>query len=132
MELRTFIHETLTQIVSGVREAQAAAQAHGANINPTDFDFLRDGQSTSTLGPMPQDVHFDVALTSTEAGGVQGGIGVFLGTFKIGTEGKSDVQTSAMTRVRFTVPIALPSGHSMREERPVSHAAKRDPFADMR
>lgn len=131
MELKAFISETLAQIVSGVREAQAATQQHGANINPTDINFQRDGQFNA-YSSMPQDVHFDVALASAETGGVQGGIGVFLGAFKVGTEGKTDTQTSAMTRVQFTVPVVLPLGKSMREEVEVAHSRRRSPYEDMR
>jgi hypothetical protein len=115
MELNVFIRETLGQIVSGVREAQTATQQHGANINPTDIYFERDGQHNA-YSAMPQDVHFDVALTSTETGGATGGIGVFLGAIKVGTEGKLEAQTSAVTRVQFTVPVVLPLGKSMKEE----------------
>ena len=34
MDLETFVAETLTQIVKGVRTAQAPAEIHGAKINP--------------------------------------------------------------------------------------------------
>jgi len=131
MELNAFIRETLAQIVSGVREAQEATQQHGANINPTDIYFQRDGQHNA-YGAMPQDVHFDVGLTNTETGGVQGGIGVFLGAFKMGTEGKADTQTSAVTRVQFTVPVVLPLGKSMKEEVEATRSRERSPFDGMR
>jgi hypothetical protein len=68
--LEDFITQTLTQIVRGVVAAQAAAREHGAVIAPSGLTI--SGTNTAltrycerTLD-VPQDVHFDLAVTTTE------------------------------------------------------------------
>ena len=58
---------------------------------------------------MPQDVQFDVGLTSTNTDGSNEGIGVFLGAIKLGKNNQESNQVSAVTKVKFTVPVILPT-----------------------
>ena len=57
---------------------------------------------------MPQDVQFDVGLTSINIDGSNEGIGVFLGAIKLGKNNQESNQVSSITKVKFTVPIVLP------------------------
>ena len=64
---------------------------------------------------MPQDVVFDVGLTSTDKSGSSEGIGVFLGSVSLGKKNDVGTEDVAVTKVKFTVPLVLPPGKSMNE-----------------
>jgi len=106
MQVNDFVATTLEQIVDGVRRAQAAVDKHGARINPP----VR-AAPTGRLGhnaTLLQDVEFDIAVTVGESS--QSGAGLRVGVPWIGggVEGGSNREQSAVSRIRFVVPIALP------------------------
>jgi hypothetical protein len=108
MELSKFIQNTLKQIIEGVAESQEYAKEKGAVINPSSVSFFKDGQHSVYEDAMPQDVQFDVGLTSLSKDGSNEGVGVFLGAIKLGKNNQESNQTSAVTNVKFTVPLVLP------------------------
>lgn len=108
MELNKFIQNTLKRIIEGVSESQAYAKEKGAIINPSSVSFYKDGKGNSHDDAMPQDVQFDVGLTSVNSDGSNEGVGVFLGAIKLGKNNQESNQISAMTKVKFTVPLVLP------------------------
>lgn len=110
MELKDFIQATLEQIVEGVSNAKDSIEKKGAVINPAALNFRKDGQWNSYEHAMPQDVAFDVGLTSTDKKGSSEGIGVFLGSISLGKKNDSGIESVAVTRVKFTVPLVLPQG----------------------
>lgn len=59
---------------------------------------------------MPQEVVFDVGLTSTNKSGSSEGIGVFLGSINLGKKNEIGAEHVAITKVKFTVPLVLPPG----------------------
>jgi len=98
MELQNFIEETLKQIVSGVRGAQESAIELGAKINPR-------GGSVVEM----RNVHFDVAVSTSEGTETKGGISVFVGPVgSVGSQDQSDVASSSISRIKFSVPVKLP------------------------
>lgn len=98
MKLQEFVSETLKEIIAGVMEAQAYARDNGANVNaPTEKIF-----------PSAKEVEFDVAVTSTDTSETQASAGIFVAALGVGAKGKSDISNSCVSRVRFSVPIALP------------------------
>lgn len=98
MELQEFVEKTLTQIIAGTKKAQASARANGGNVNP------------AGLAGRTQPVEFDVALTSSDASGGQGGIGVFFGPVALGGRTDSKTITESCTRVKFKIFVELPQG----------------------
>jgi hypothetical protein len=111
MELREFVAETLTQIVEGVKEAQARAKDHGARVNPhltTSAELAVKHGILIASGSAAQLVQFDVALTAKEGTETKGGIGVVVGVFALGSTGQSQAENSSMSRVKFSVPLVLP------------------------
>lgn len=110
MELKDFVRVTLEQIVDGAVQAQAAIGKHGGIVNPSSLAFQRDGNWNNYHHPMPQEVVFDVALTSTDKHGSSEGVGVFLGSINLGKKNTSGVEQVAITKVKFTVPLVLPPG----------------------
>ena len=113
MNLREFIAETLSQLVEGVKDAQERASAHGARINPnltTSAELAVKHGIFIASGEAAQLVQFDVALTATEGTETKGGIGVVAGIFNLGSAGQSQAASSMVSRVKFSVPVVLPSG----------------------
>jgi len=112
MDLKEFISETLSQIVSGVKGAQESAKRHGAEINPELFgnvqELAKEGIVQTNSGGSTTIVEFDVALTVTEGTGTKGGIGVFTGMVNLGSSGQSKSENISVSRVQFKVPLALP------------------------
>jgi hypothetical protein len=103
MDLKTFITETLCQIVEGIAEAQKSDEGHNINYrvsmgNPGG-NLISDGRRMHTR------VDFDVAVAAESLGGGKGKIQVFaIGSAEAGGERKS----SYANRVSFSVPVRLP------------------------
>jgi len=106
MELKEFVRESLLQIIGAVREAQA--QCADAEINPIVLDS-HGGRRQSARGNDVQDVQFDVAVTATDAGEKKAGIGI-VAAIGIGASLQSATTNESVSRIKFAVTIALPSG----------------------
>lgn len=113
MELKDFIQTTLEQIIEGVSNAQSSVKGLGGSINPTTLSFTKDGHINRYEHAMPQEVIFDIGLTSIEKNGSTEGIGVFLGSFNLGKKNNEQLESAAITKVRFTVPLVLPDGEKL-------------------
>jgi hypothetical protein len=120
MELKDFVKVTLEQIVEGVVSAQESVAAKGASVNPIDIEYTKDGQYNSFEHAVPQDVVFDVGLTSTDSSGSSEGIGVFLGSINLGKKNNSGSESVSVTKVRFVVPLVLPAGDKLRTPKKLS------------
>jgi hypothetical protein len=110
VSLKEFIASTIQQILEGVTTAQAAAPA-GAQVAPHRSP-LEEGAAKQQMlrsGEPLTHVEFDVTLGNTEGTATSGKIGVLLGTIGLGSEGKSQQGTTALTRIKFSIPVALPS-----------------------
>lgn len=116
MELKDFVRQTLEQIVEGAAEAQKSISQKGGIINPSKLVFQKDGNWNNYGHPMPQEVEFDVALTSTDIQGSAEGIGVFLGSINLGKRNATGVEQVAVTKVRFCVPLVLPPGPKLERD----------------
>jgi len=110
MELKDFIKETITQIVEGVVEAQEQINKHGAEINPKKVQFREAGQNNYYNSGKPQAVEFDIGLTSIKKTGSSEGIGVFLGSVSLGKKNEEGDEHTAISRIKFSLPLVLPSG----------------------
>jgi len=118
MELNTFVTQTITQIAEGVSQVQEKIDKFSAIVNPPGIIDLngiviisdRSGYRTA------QNIEFDVSLTETESTQAGGQVGVFFGSVGIGGHGKTEVGSNAVNRVKFSVPIALPSFNIKRNQ----------------
>ena len=116
MKLQEFVSETLKEIIAGVKEAQAYAGDNGANVNALDSHAQSSEKSQythvmvngkMTISPI-KEIDFDVAVTSIDTTEQQAGAGIFVAALGIGAKGKSDTSNSSVSRIKFSVPIALP------------------------
>ncbi len=111
MELEEFVKRAIVDIVTAAVEAHKVVQAHGAAVNPTNISFRPDqlaGAGYTDDHNITRLIEFDVAVTASEGTGTKGGIGVVLGAVALGSQGQSQQQREAISRIRFTVPILLP------------------------
>lgn len=117
MDLKEFIDHALSDIVQGVLDAQQSLGENGKYINPElstqQGTHEKNGKLVSIKGQLVQTVEFDIAVTATEGTGTKGGIGVVAGVFALGSQGQSSVETSAVSRIKFSIPVALPYGEKI-------------------
>lgn len=117
MDLKTFVKETLVQIVAGVAEAKAevAAMGVGAAVNP-ETTYSGSGPDHAA----PTDVSFDVAVTvvsaskdreeheaTGSAGGVLAVVGLKIGGKVDGSAERED-REEAVSRIKFAVKLGQP------------------------
>lgn len=117
MDLKEFVGQALADIVQGVLNAQTALGKNGKYINPElstqQGPLEKQGKLVSIQGQLVQTVEFDVAVTATNAKGTKGGIGVVVGVLALGSQGQSSTESSAVSRIKFSVPVTLPYGEKM-------------------
>ena len=113
MDLKEFVKVTLEQIIEGTALAQESIKKHGGIVNPSGMDYYKDGKQNLYGHAMPQEVLFDVGLTSSNQSGSSEGIGVFFGSISLGKKNDSAAEQVAVTKVRFTVPLVLPPGEKL-------------------
>lgn len=119
MELKEFVKKTLLEIVEGVEEAQKAVKEHGAVVNPK---YVKGDSAQIGREYVPvQDISFEVGLTTSEVTGNDKGIGVVLGPLKAGINGTGNTSESSVTRIKFTVPLALPVDAASKDNKVISY-----------
>jgi hypothetical protein len=107
VDLKTFISESLEQIISGIRDVQS--KAHGDHVAAemwaaTDGNLINGGNS----GLFTR-VDFDVAVTATTSGSGKAQVSV------LGVElgGGGQHQVGRESRIKFAIPVRLPQGAKM-------------------
>lgn len=117
MQLRTFVTTALTEIISGVKDAQLVANAsREGQVNPLLLLQGTGGGALSVpngcaLSAQKQSIHlvkFDVAITLERGTETKGGIGIFMGAVGIGSQGESTNSQTSLSRIQFEVPISFP------------------------
>lgn len=111
MNLQEFIKTALTEIVAGVAEASESAQAHGGSVGSMNlYGHVKENKIlTDENGRPVATVEFDIALAEANSKDTKGGIGVYLGAVGLGSQGASHGEASTHSRIKFSVPVVLPS-----------------------
>jgi hypothetical protein len=113
MNLKQFVKEALIELVEGVTEAQSSVGHDAVNPMPrhdTKVNNLQSqGYTPAAGGGLIQQVEFDVALTTSKATETKGGIGLFVAGIGLGSQGQSDSANTSISRIKFKVPVRLPS-----------------------
>lgn len=102
MDLKTFVADTLVQIVEGVEEAREKIDQGSTNavVNPVvSHAFHND----------PENVTFDVAVTVADEASKGGKAGIKVFSAEIGGGVDSKVSNQAATHIKFNIPLAVPS-----------------------
>lgn len=124
MELKEFVSQTIMSIIEGVVVAQEQATAHGAYVNPTMLTRTVKNIGENAIwdnrdNNLARHVRFDVAVTVEEGTATSGKIGVVSGFLNLGSTGKSEDKSVAVSRIQFEVPVLLPGS-------PVQDARKKE------
>jgi len=116
MELKDFVAESIKQIIDGVTAAQEYAKTFGADVNPHGIQQVWLGRQTNvykdTEGKrFTQTIEFDVATTAGDESkaGANAGISVIPALFKAGVKGEIAESNSIVSRIKFEVPVFLPT-----------------------
>lgn len=94
MDLQTFISEVLRQIYEGTKDSLEKGVSIPAGIGPD-----RVGQN----------VEFDVAVTTVTSTSKKGGAALFVAAIGMGGQATSGASISSISRIKFSIPIRLPS-----------------------
>lgn len=108
MDLKNFVSESLYQIIAGIKDAQDKVAEVKVETEPK--------FNAPYVVPMPAsdhdkklyDVHFDVAVTVSDGISAQGGGGLSVLGLTIGGNGKSEQNSSSVSRIKFTIPVSYP------------------------
>ena len=110
MKLEEFVAETLTEIISGVKKAQAQPET-GNYISSAMIGGVKFPESSGVVHEarlLATTVKFDVAVTAEKSAeaGPKAGIKIGVADFDIGGSGTGSVQEA--NRIQFSVPVFLP------------------------
>ncbi len=110
MNVQEFIKTAITEIVAGVAEARESTAEYGAIVgSDRPYGYLKDNKvMTDGEGRLITLVEFDIALAQADSTDTKGGIGVFLGSVGLGSQGASHGESSSHSRIKFSVPVVLP------------------------
>ena len=112
MELKEFTKQTLLQIIEGVKEAQVDGLNLGAIINPINIISQDNNINFITLNDnntVVNNVNFEVEVSTIDETNKDKGAGIFVGHFKLGANVNDIDKTSALNKISFVVPVALPT-----------------------
>jgi Trypsin-co-occurring domain 2 len=104
MKLSEFVEETLTEILTGIREAQ---KKEGGGL--ISAEMYADGKSFGLIGSGSANftaVQFDVSVLAETKGAGKAGIRVW----SVGAEGSGEHTSQHTSRIKFAVPLRLPQG----------------------
>lgn len=116
MELKEFVAMSLKEIIGAVYDVQQDENIKQTNaiINPhvpsrtPDAKVVDDYSGANAPKRLVKDVDFDVVVTITSKKGTKGGIAVLGGVFALGSQGESSSSNDIASRLKFSIPVALP------------------------
>ena len=116
MEIKDFVKEALSQIVEGINEANQQMNDKGAFVASTDlWETPRNPKSDiytkcNNKHQIVREIEFDISIEvsdSSKAGG--GGSLQVLSLFHAEGGVENNIHSSSMHKIRFSLPLALPS-----------------------
>lgn len=112
MDIKDFIKESLVQIVEGITEANEALKDKGTYI-PSRMIVgegvltTLDKETNTTRNFMRVD--FDLAVTVTQSDIIKAGGGLSIASLgKLGATSEDTSKNEEISRIKYTIPIALP------------------------
>lgn len=115
IQLDDFVSAVLIQIIRGIKDAQKNIHSNTESINPSNLHVSEDGiyylgpSSKSGMSNTPQLIDFDIAVTASESAQSESKVGAFITVLGATIQGKSDASTSAVSRIKFSVPVQFPT-----------------------
>ncbi len=116
LTLAKFVSEAIKEVIYGVQNAKPAAQGAGGDVggivgsyHDRTGQFYVQGPRSDSAGQErhASEITFDVAVIVAGESASQGGGTIFVASTGPGAE-REAATTSAVNRLRFTVPLVLP------------------------
>ncbi|MCV6591969.1 MAG: hypothetical protein OIF48_03385, partial [Silicimonas sp.] len=110
MDLKEFIKETISAIVTASAEIAEEHESAGVLVSPPLTGSERDVFDANSTAPPYRRVNiveFDVAVTASQETGGGGKAGLKIFSVEAGVDGSHASRNEAVSRVKFSVPIAL-------------------------
>ena len=121
MDLKTFVAESISQICSGIIEAQKQTEETGAIVSPR-VNYSTQWGTFGTRSEKPIHtaamIHFDVAVSATDSSGAEkkGEKHAILEVMRVrveagfssGNESAARQEMASVSRIQFDVPIIWP------------------------
>ncbi|GAB5499772.1 MAG: hypothetical protein PsegKO_20830 [Pseudohongiellaceae bacterium] len=115
MELDGFVKTVLSQVISGIREAQDV-EGVGAFVVPAGIGghtyAKHDRVSNFSGGLTSTIIDFDIAVTAEDTATTSGGGGLKVVGIGASLEGSSTSKDTKISRIQFAVPILLPESRT--------------------
>lgn len=111
MELKDFVKESLTQIATGIMEAQEELKGSNCLINPAGF-INKNGQVQHEYNDQLlsiQNVKMSISVSVTKASETKVGLSVLSTIANFGLSDKDSKNDNITNRIEFSVPISLPT-----------------------
>lgn len=109
MNLDEFIKEVLTQVISGIRDAQQVEG--GAFIVPSGdggHNYATHPRVSSSARLKSTIIDFDIALTAEDSSKVAGGGGLKVLGIGANVQGDKSSKDITVSRIQFAIPVLLP------------------------
>ncbi|EHR0229303.1 hypothetical protein KS670_004927 [Vibrio parahaemolyticus] len=113
MNLEEFISQSLSQIAKGIEKANEELKDSQALVSPKGVvDITKDNRygniKVEDSWLKVHEISFDVGVTVVEGSESGGKLGVSVGGFSIGANGKENQANTSASRIQFSVPMVLP------------------------
>ncbi len=111
MELKEFVEESLKQVIEAVSNVAEYAKKNDAEINPCQHEWGY-GQGLyfdKQTGRVLTSIEFDIAVTANDDSKTKGGIGIVVAQIMLGSQGESAKHNERVSRMKFSIPVVLPS-----------------------
>ena len=110
MDLKTFVADSLVQLLEGVKDAQARMPGM---VNPRlaheQGDLLKSKIFTSQHGAPVRELEFDIAVTAGTENQIGGKVSVVAAWFGGGeVNGGLKEAGQTVSRLKFVIPVAMP------------------------
>lgn len=122
MELKEFVSQSLQQIFEGICDAQKKTKELGGSIATKVIAPQREHKSI--LGFNHKEavilVDFDISLDIIDSTNSKAGFGLFVAAFGGGAQTGSSLSNNQLSRLRFSVPVVLPTPNLVEQNQPQS------------
>lgn len=114
MRLKTFVSDTIKEIIDAVVDSQNYARKHNAKISPMSLSGALHAEKLENVfydkytGRYGQLIEFDVAIHALEEKGKGAKAGIGIHVLKASVGGESKLISSTTNRIKFTIPVMLP------------------------
>jgi hypothetical protein len=101
MQLREFIKSSLLDIIHAVQDAQGELEGKDSGAAVA---FKHESHEHGSR----VEVDFDIAVTASAGAKAGAGAGINVVSLKIGASGETVTENTAVSRIRFALPVHLP------------------------